>query len=176
MAIAFTEVDFFGEEIIAQLSYLRKSYPALQVVLFSASDVQPEDSGRYVWWSGGSFVCLRDDPGQIREQIKTINKGLNSVSADALDGIREYSRLSMRPPHFTPREIEVIRCIAKGKTAMETAAMLGISGDTVRNYRAMMYRKCGVNNMAGLVRAGFTAGILLSSDLYIFSWPEDWEE
>jgi DNA-binding CsgD family transcriptional regulator len=176
MAIAFIEVDFFGEEIIAQLSYLRKLYSGLQIVLFSVSDVQPEDSGRYVWWGGGSFVCLRDTPDQIREQIKNIIKGLNSVSADTLDGIREYNLLSAKPPHFTPREIEIIRCTAKGKTITETAAILGIDTDTVRNYRAMMFKKCGVNNMVGLVKAGFTVGILMIKDLYISSWPEQWEE
>jgi DNA-binding CsgD family transcriptional regulator len=176
MATAFIEVDFFGEKIIAQLSSLRKSRPGLQVVLFTASYVRPGDSGRYMWWGGDSFVCLRDDPGLIRKQIEIIMKGLNSVTADVLDGIRDYQRPSMGPPHFTPREIEIIRCTARGKTVMGTAAVLGIGGDTVRNYRAMLYRKCGVKNAVGLVKAGFTAGVLLSGDLHIQFRPKEWEE
>jgi DNA-binding CsgD family transcriptional regulator len=127
-------------------------------------------------WGCDSFICLRDMPDQIREQIKTIIKGLNSISADVLDGIREQNLLSAKPPHFTPREIEIIRCTAKEKTIKETAGILGIDEDTVRNYRAMLYKKCGVNNMVGLVKAGLTAGILMIHDLLILFQAKDWEE
>ena len=176
MVMAFIEVDFFGEEIIAQLSFLRKLCPHLQIILFSVFDTPPEDTGRYMCLGADSFISLRDEPDQIREQIKTILKGLNTVSADVLDGIREYNRLSLMPPHFTPQEIEIIRCIAREKSIKETAIILGITTHTVTNYLYRLRRKCGVNNMVGLVKAGFTAGILMCRDLNIIFQHKNWEE
>ena len=176
MVLAFIEVEFFGEEIIAQLGFLRKLCPHLQIILFSVFDVPPEDTGRYMCWGADSFISLRDEPDEIREQIETILKGLNTVSADVLNGIREYNRFSMRPPHFTPQEIEIIRCIAREKSIKETAIILGITTHTVTNYLYRLRRKCGVNNMVGLVKAGFTAGILMCRDLNIIFQHKNWEE
>ena len=176
MGMAFIEVDFLMDEIVGQLISLRKRYPTLQVILFSVSDTQPEYSGRYMTWGCDSFISLRDPPNQVREQIKVIFKGYNTLSADVLFGIRDYNRQSFRPPHFTPREIEIIRCVGQEKTIEETARMLGIKDSTVANNLNTLYRKCGVNNRVGLLKAGFTAGILYSSDLNISFRPKTWEE
>ena len=172
VAMAFIEEEFFGDEIIARLDFLGKQHSELQVILFSVSDTQPEDSGRYMCWGADSFISLRDSPEQVQEQIKVILKGLNTLSADVLLGIREYNRFSVRPPHFAPREIEIIRCIAQEKTIKETAEILGIREHTVTNYLHTMYRKCGVSNMVGLVKAGLTVGILMVSDLLIYKRTE----
>ena len=167
VAMVFIEVDFFGDETIIQLDCLRKKYPGIQVIMFAASDVQPEDSGRYMLWGADSFICLRNEPDQIRKQIKVILKGFNTLSDDVLLGIRDYNRISFRLPHFTAREIEIIRCIGKEMTIKETARILGIKDHTVTNYLHTMYRKSGVNNMVGLVKAGLTVGILMVSDFII---------
>jgi DNA-binding NarL/FixJ family response regulator len=172
MAMAFIEVDFFGEEIIGELDSLSKAYPEIQVVLFSVADVQPEDAGRYLWWGADSFVSLRGDPNLIREQLKIIFEGRNTVSGDALLGISEIKRISLSPPHFTPREIEIIRCIVKEKSIKETAKILSISQHTVTNYLYNMYRRCGIKNTIGLIKVSFTAGVITISDLHILFRPE----
>jgi len=172
MARTFIETDFFGEETIGDLDSLRKFYPELQVILFSISDTPLEDSGRFMWWGGDSFISLRSEPSLIQEQIKAILDGKNTVYEDVLDGIRAYNRHSIRPPHFAPREIEIIRCIAQEKTIKETAKILALSDHTVTNYLCKMYRKCGVNNMVGLVKVGFSVGILMMKDISIPFRPE----
>ena len=175
MVMAFIETDFFEDETICELDYLRKMFPNTQIILFSVCDVPPEDMGRYLWWGADSFISLRNVPNLIHEQIKAIVRGLNNVPAEALDGIREYNRLSVRPPYFTPREIEIIRCIAREKTIKETAVVLAMSEHTVNNYLYKLYRKCGVNNMVGLVKAGLSAGIIMVKDLIILFKTDDWE-
>jgi DNA-binding NarL/FixJ family response regulator len=172
IAIVFIDIDFFGEEIIGELDTLSKLFPEMQVVLFSVADVQPEDAGRYLWWGADSFVSLRSEPNLIREQLKIIFDGRNTVSGDALLGISEINRIAISPPHFTPREIEIIRCIVKEKTIKETAKILAIRQHTVTNYLYNMYRRCGIKNIVGLIKVSFTAGVITVSDRRILFRPE----
>lgn len=58
-----------------------------------------------------------------------------------------------RPPassgeELTPRELEVLRFIAKGMTQAETARLLEISPHTVAGYVKVLYRKLNVSSRA----------------------------
>ncbi|MGQ9819645.1 MAG: response regulator transcription factor [Candidatus Kapaibacteriales bacterium] len=53
---------------------------------------------------------------------------------------------------LTPREIEVLRYIALGKTSQEIANILNISLRTVQNHRSNIMQKLGIKTAAGLVR------------------------
>ena len=100
-------------------------------------------------------------------------KGQNTINADVLAGIRDHRRYSFGPPHFTAREIEIVRCVLLEKSIREIAINLVISEHTVNNHLRNLYRKCGVNNMVGLIKAGWTAGIIMTSELKVIFKPQE---
>ncbi|MDL1896498.1 response regulator transcription factor [Anaerolineae bacterium CFX7] len=55
------------------------------------------------------------------------------------------------PPHLTPREIEILRLIARNKHDKEIACELCISVNTVRNHIQNILRKLEVNDRAAAV-------------------------
>ena len=56
---------------------------------------------------------------------------------------------------LTPRELEILACVAEGKTNKEIAARLGISEHTVRSYVSAILAKLGARSRTqALVRAG----------------------
>jgi two-component system response regulator NreC len=61
---------------------------------------------------------------------------------------------------LTPREREVMRCIALGHTNAEIATMLSVSVRTVENHRASVLRKLGLRTRAELVRHANEAGLV----------------
>ncbi len=69
----------------------------------------------------------------------------------------DWQKLSIRPfdkmDSLTPREREVARALASGKTHKVVAKHLGISPSTVRNQTRSIYRKTGVKNRAQLTRS-----------------------
>jgi len=76
VATAFIEVDFFGDKTLAQLDFLHKQYPSLQVILFAVSDTRPEDSG--VICAGAPtalFLCVMRQ-ARYRSKSKTLSEGL----------------------------------------------------------------------------------------------------
>ena len=54
---------------------------------------------------------------------------------------------------FSPRETEVLRLIAEGKTNREIALGLGVTVHTVKFHLASVYRKLGVQNRTEAVVA-----------------------
>lgn len=61
---------------------------------------------------------------------------------------------------MTPREIEVLRLIARGRTARETAEELGIAPKTADNHIQSIYSKIGVTTRAGAALFAVETGLL----------------
>jgi two-component system, NarL family, response regulator NreC len=67
------------------------------------------------------------------------------VVVDSLRWLRQADRLS-------PREIEVLRLVTAGRTAVEAGRALGISSNTVRRHVSNMASKLGVRGRVALTR------------------------
>ena len=103
----------------------------------------------------------------------------SQASADLVRAIREVSRdmtyLSPRvsrtvvqaylaktegPGPLTPREREVLRLVAEGKTTKEVAATLGISAKTAEAHRTRIMKKLETHNTASTVRYAIRQGLV----------------
>ena len=98
-------------------------------VLKKASDNDLLDALRAVA-KGGSY-----DPQVSDRLLQRIQRGdLESKPvSSALDGL-------------SPRELQVLRLVAEGKTSKEIAVILDLGLQTVRSYRKTMMKKLGVSN------------------------------
>lgn len=74
---------------------------------------------------------------------------------------KESAKSSMA--HLSPREIDVLKLAATGKTAYESARILNLSARTVNFHVQEAIRKLGVNNKVSAVIAAAKAGFLNSS-------------
>ena len=61
---------------------------------------------------------------------------------------------------LSPREIQVLRMVAEGKTSKDVAALLELGEHTVRSYRKTLMKKLGVNNVAGLTQVALSSGLI----------------
>jgi two-component system response regulator NreC len=60
----------------------------------------------------------------------------------------------------TPREIEIIRLLAEGKSNKETASQLGIAVRTVETHRAKIMLKLGLHSLAEVTHYAMRHGII----------------
>lgn len=74
---------------------------------------------------------------------------------------KEPAKSSM--PHLSPREIDVLKLAAAGKTAYESARILNLSARTVNFHIQATIQKLGVNNKVSAVIAAVKAGYLNSN-------------
>jgi DNA-binding NarL/FixJ family response regulator len=60
---------------------------------------------------------------------------------------------------LSPRELQVLRLVAEGKSSKEVATILKLEHSTIRSYRKTMMKKLGVSNLAGLIQIAVGAGL-----------------
>jgi DNA-binding NarL/FixJ family response regulator len=68
-----------------------------------------------------------------------------------------------RPDGLTPREIEVLRLVARGASNKEIAASLVISEKTARNHVERTYAKIGVSNRIGASMYALRHGLVTTA-------------
>ena len=61
---------------------------------------------------------------------------------------------------LTPREIDVLRCMAEERTIAETALSLYIGRETVISHRRNIMRKLEAKNAIGVIVKAFRGGVL----------------
>ena len=97
---------------------------------------------------------------QLRQQ-----SGKQSIAEVVLEALELYARLQtteeIGSKELTPRNRQVLRLVADGISTKGIAARLKISVKTAEYHRAKLMKKLGVRGIAGLVRYGVRAGVIL---------------
>jgi DNA-binding CsgD family transcriptional regulator len=166
--MAFVEDIFFGEKTVGMLDNIRKQYPKLKLALFSASVLPLGVAVRYLYWSKGSYLSLRDSEREIKEAVEAIFGKRQAVPSYLKGFLDEYGRLPDKKPHLTHREVEIVRCAGEGRTGKETASVLMLSRRTVQNHISSIYQKFGIRNMVGVLKLAVSKGILPVEELMSF--------
>lgn len=154
------------------LAYLRKEPPYVDA---STPDVivlgfnPPARAGRETF---ETIRTLDVRPPVIilsRVMEEPLSRYLNNGAADFVvkDDLRPLSEaieavITIRAPlrKLSPRQVEVLRLIAKGLATREIAARLQVSGKTVEAHRAELMRRLGIRTVAGLVRYALKASLV----------------
>ena len=105
------------------------------------------------------YILKSDLTDSLPKAVKAIAEGKRfltpRVSEIVLDGFletrgrnRQGERTASRT---TPREVEIIRLLAEGKSNKEIAALLGITVRTIETHRSKIMLKLGLHSLAELI-------------------------
>ena len=114
-----------------------------------------------------AFVLKKASDSDFLDALRTVAKGGSYLSPQVSDrllkriqrGDLDAKLLPSALESLSPRELQVMRLVAEGKTSKEIAAALQIGLQTVRSYRKTMMKKLGVNNVAGLTQLALATGL-----------------
>jgi DNA-binding NarL/FixJ family response regulator len=115
--------------------------------------------------AGARGYLLKSDLTEcLVKAVKAIADGKRfltpTVSEIVLDGfLRTRSEGQRRGTRTTPREIEIIRLLAEGKSNKESATQLGITVRTVETHRAKIMLKLGLHSLADLIHYAISQGL-----------------
>ncbi len=117
--------------------------------------------------SGASGYLVKDTPApKLRQALKDVYHGGRSLSPEVLGKLEDVrlrdSTLRPRPRSttLTPREREVMKLLAEGNTARQSADLLGVSIKTVEAHKFNLMRKLDIHNKAQLVTAAIQKKIV----------------
>jgi len=71
---------------------------------------------------------------------------------------------------LSPQQLTILRLAWEGFSMKDTAAYMGLSWKTIKNYRHDIYEKLGVHNVEGMLRQGVERGWLTTSNR-LQEWP-----
>jgi DNA-binding NarL/FixJ family response regulator len=114
-----------------------------------------------------AFVLKKASDNDLLDALRTVAKGGSYLSPQVSDRLLsriQKGDLDSKPlpsvlESLSPRELQVMRLVAEGKTSKEIAAVLELGLQTVRSYRKTMMKKLGVSNVAGLTQMALAAGL-----------------
>ncbi|MCC6294051.1 MAG: response regulator transcription factor [Bryobacterales bacterium] len=113
------------------------------------------------------FVLKKASLGDLIDALRAVAKGGSYLSPQVSDkllsriqrGDMETTKVPDTLDVLSPRELQVLRMVAEGKTSKDIAIVLNLGLQTVRSYRKTMMKKLGVNNVAGLTHLAMSAGL-----------------
>ena len=123
---------------------------AARIIMFSMND-DPAFAARAIAAGARGYVSKSGDPADLVEAIREVGRGgvfLAPATAQSIAFARPDDRLGK----LNPREIEILRLLAAGKSLTEIAWMVHASYKTIANTSSMMRHKLGLRSPAELVR------------------------
>jgi DNA-binding NarL/FixJ family response regulator len=137
------------------LIYLRAQYPAIPVVVVSASD-DVETIRRSVDFGASGFIPKRFGVDTLRDAILRIMDGDVWIPSDvdlssAADP--EMTRLRDRLVTLTPQQVRVLMMLSQGLLNKQIAYELGVSEATIKAHVSAILQKLGVESRTQAVIA-----------------------
>jgi len=165
-ALVLMDIGLPGLNGVETTVEILRHHPDCKVVILSMFD--DENSVVSAIRSGArAFVLKKASDNDLLEALRVVAQGGAYLSPQVSDRLLKRIQtgdLEARPAppalqSLSPRELQVLRLVAEGKTSKEVAVMLDLKEQTVRSYRKTMMKKLGVNNVAGLTQLALSTGL-----------------
>ena len=164
--IVLMDIGLPGLNGVETTAEILRHHPDCRVVVLSMYD--DEHSVVSAIRSGArAFILKRASDTDLVDALRIVARGGSYLSPQVSDRLLsriQKGDLESKPAgavleNLAPRELQVLRLVAGGKTSKEIAVILDLREHTVRSYRKTMMKKLGVNNVAGLTQLALSSGL-----------------
>jgi RNA polymerase sigma factor (sigma-70 family) len=159
MLLDITMPDGSGFDV---LDHVTKNYPDLKVIVLTVHDAG-EYAIRALREGAAGFLPKSAASIELEQAIQTVIRGEVYISPEtSRKTLLEYGKGTKRDllATLSPRQREVLRLIAEGRTTKQIAQLLEISVKTVETHRAQLMERLDIHDVAGLVRYAIIVGLI----------------
>jgi DNA-binding NarL/FixJ family response regulator len=166
--IVLMDISMPGMDGLELTAHVKQAWPKVRVMVLSmhANEKYVAQALR----AGASGYLLKDACApELEIALRAVARGETYLSpAIAKHVIAGYvgrpGEGTNEPNELTPRQIEVLRLIAEGRTTKAIAQKLGISVKTVEAHRTQLMDRLDIHDIAGLVRYAIRTHLLQPDD------------
>lgn len=165
--IVLLDISLPDKDGFTLLAEIRKNCPRLPVLIVSMHH-RSDHIIRAFQAGATGFLSKESTPETLILGIRRVMAGechlapsiAQSVLSSLLAGERNHQQMDSKYGAITPREQEIMRLIAEGRSSREIADQFFISPKTVDNHRANIMRKLGLANTVDIVRSAARLGLI----------------
>ncbi len=150
---------------IEAIHEIKKVHPGVKVLILT---MHKDKEYLYLSLSAGAkgYLLKEDADKELFSAIEKVRQGKTYISPyfseEVVDDLVQVGRGDTKTifetDPLTPREREVLKLIAEGKSSKEIANLLFISVSTVNNHRASIMEKLSLNKATDLVKYAIRKG------------------
>ena len=160
MLLDITMPDGGGFDV---LDHVTKNNPDLRVIVLTVHEAG-EYASRALRAGAAGFLPKSAASAELEQAIQTVVRGERYISPKtSLETLLDFGRTNPKKEllaTLSPRQREVLRLIAEGKTTKQIAQLLDISVKTVETHRAQLMERLDIHDVAGLVRYAIIVGLI----------------
>lgn len=95
------------------------------------------------------YVTKAAPAEELVRAVRSVGQGRTYFCARALEALKEAKQMELEGgySYLTPRQVEVLSYVAKGKSTKDVAQILGLSPKTIENYRSAILRRLDAKNL-----------------------------
>lgn len=145
------------------LAVVRERHPEIKVIILSMH--ASEEYVLQAMRSGAAGYLLKDAAtAELELALASVLRGETYLSPRVSRQVveRYVQRVTAERPgdDLTPRQREVLRMLAEGKSTKEVAFQLHLSVKTIETHRAQIMERLDIHELAGLVRYAVRNGLV----------------
>jgi len=131
-------------------------------VVFLSAYVESDLVYKAIAMGAGAYLSKEADRAAIFDAVAAVARGEAFLSPEIQTGLTAQIRMreASARPVLTPRERQILRLTADGRSAPDIAGELHLSPATVKTHLQSLYEKLGVSDRAAAVAAAMRRGLL----------------
>lgn len=121
------------------ISAIKKAFPKVKILVLTTFDDQ-ETVDAAIKSGADGYILKEMEDDQVIQSVKMVYGGMQVFGGSVFEGIRRQVSVAGREKEpepktggLTPRELDMMRCVARGMDNKEIAAELFLAEGTVRN-------------------------------------------
>lgn len=150
--VAIIDISMPGMDGLEVVNQIRSFLPTLPILILTMHE-EEQYVGRALSAGAMGYVTKRSAPEELVKAVRRLHGGGRFLSDSASEALAARAARGKSPlDALSNREMQVLRCLALGKTNREIAETYHISIKTVDTYRGRLLGKLGLRNNAELSR------------------------
>lgn len=144
------------------LLHVQRDHPDTRIIVLTVHEAG-EYAIRALREGAAGFLPKSAASTELEQAIQTVMNGEIYISPEtSRKTLLEYGKGTKRDllDSLSPRQREVLRLIAEGRTTKQIAQTLEISVKTVETHRSQLMERLDIHEVAGLVRYAIIVGLI----------------
>ena len=146
--VVLLDINLSGSSGIECIHELKTLVPTVKILMHTVYEDE-EQLFKSLRAGANGYMLKRTTPARLLEAISDVHAGNAAMSSQIARLVVKYFN-QLGPVNettkLTAREMEILRCLAKGHQNKEIAALCGIGFDTVRSHLRNIYEKLHVTS------------------------------